>query len=217
MGSNLRVGATPTSPTMSVYRTPILNPDKNLQAYIIGVAISDGNLSNPNKGGAVRLRISCDKRYPRVLKRIVNALRRFLPKNRVGIIDRGTLVDVSIYSNHLEKLLGWKANKGPKFIQKIKIPEWIKNNKSYAINCLRGLLETDGSIYSDRGYKMVIFSTLNKQLAKDVFLLFHSLGYSPHLYKIKQKQNRYGIGCKYHVRLSKNVDSFIKIVGIDKS
>lgn len=113
---------------MFFYRTPILNPDKNLQAYIIGVAIGDGNLSNPNKG-AVRLRISCDKRYPRVLKRIVNALRQLLPKNRVGIIDRGTLVDVSVYSNHLEKILGWKANKGPKFLQKIRIPEWIKTEK----------------------------------------------------------------------------------------
>ena len=31
------------------------NPDRDLQAYVIGLAVGDGNLSNPN-GRAVRLR-----------------------------------------------------------------------------------------------------------------------------------------------------------------
>jgi len=193
-----------------------LNPDRNLQAYIIGVAIGDGNLTNPNSR-AIRLRISCDKNYPNLLKRIIESLKQLLPENRVGIIDKSTFVDISVYSNHLENLLGWKANKGPKFVQKVRVPDWIKKNKSYSKNCLKGLLETDGSVYLDRGYKMVIFSTINKGLANDVFFLFQLLGYEPHLYKIKQKKNRYGIACKYQVRLSKNVEEFIKLIRLDKS
>ena len=45
------------------FRKTILNKDKGLQAYVIGLALGDGNLSNPN-GKATRLRITCDKKYP---------------------------------------------------------------------------------------------------------------------------------------------------------
>jgi hypothetical protein len=45
-----------------------LNPDPELQAYVIGLAIGDGNLSNPN-GRAIRLRISCDTNYPHLLEK----------------------------------------------------------------------------------------------------------------------------------------------------
>ena len=46
-----------------------LHADPQLQAYVVGVAIGDGNLSNPN-GRAVRLRITCDKKYPALIARI---------------------------------------------------------------------------------------------------------------------------------------------------
>jgi hypothetical protein len=198
------------------FRNTKLNTNRNLQAYVIGIAIGDGNLSKPSPR-AVRLRITCDKKYPKLINRIAKSLKRLLPENRIQIVDRNTFVDVSIHSNHLESLLGWKANKGPKFIQKVRIPDWIKIDKSYIASCLRGLLETDGSVYLDRGYRMVIFSTINTELANDVLSLFQLIGYKPHIYKIKQQKNRYDIAYKYQIRLSKNVDRFIDLVGIDKS
>ena len=42
---------------------------KNNLAYIIGIALGDGNLSNPNKR-AVRLRITCDTGYPGLIENI---------------------------------------------------------------------------------------------------------------------------------------------------
>ena len=77
------VRLSPAAP-MSYYRTPPLNQDKNLQAYIIGLAIGDGNLSNPN-GRAVRLRITCDNKYPGLIDRIARSLQKLLPKNKVGL------------------------------------------------------------------------------------------------------------------------------------
>ena len=47
--------------------------DKNSLAYIIGVALGDGNLSNPN-GRAVRLRITCDIKYPKIISEIQKKL-----------------------------------------------------------------------------------------------------------------------------------------------
>jgi hypothetical protein len=43
-----------------------LNADPHLQTYVIGLAIGDGNLSNPN-GRAVRLRIACDTKFPALI------------------------------------------------------------------------------------------------------------------------------------------------------
>lgn len=48
------MGSSPTSGTMNIINTNT--------AYIIGVAIGDGNLSNSN-GRAVRLRVTCDNKY----------------------------------------------------------------------------------------------------------------------------------------------------------
>ncbi len=202
------------------YRSLLLNKDKNLQSYIIGLAIGDGNLSNPN-GRATRLRITCDKKYPLLLRRIISSLQELLPDNKVSVVDRKeNCADVSVFSNHLENLLGWQANKGSKFIQRVSIPNWIKQKKEYKINCLKWLIETDGSIYFDRGYKMIMFTTIITELAKNVYNSIISLGFKPHFYKIKRRKiNKYNFNQKivYHVRLSKNVSEFLNIVHIEKN
>src|SRR3989338_11058169 len=76
------VGSTPTSGTM----VKNLNSDKELQAYIIGLALGDGNLSNVRK--TTRLRISCDTQYPFLLNKIYNSLQLLLPSNKVNVIKK---------------------------------------------------------------------------------------------------------------------------------
>ena len=190
-----------------------------MQSYVIGLALGDGNLSNPN-GRATRLRITCDKKYPLLIKRIIKTLRSLLPQNKVSIVDKKeSCLDVSVYSNHLEKILGWKAKGGSKFYQNISIPSWVKENEKYKINCLRGLIETDGCIYTDRGYKMMIFTTIISKLANDFYDIAVSLGFKPHLYKIKRGTSLYKYNQKiiYHVRLSRNVDKFLNLVKPEKA
>ena len=137
-----------------------LNPDRRLQAYVIGLAIGDGNLSNPN-GRAVRLRITCDTKYPALITKISSSLKQLLPENKVSLIgSSGNYVNISVYSNYLEALLGWKASGGSKRRQCVGVPQWICEDSSLSVPCLRGLIETDGAIYNDRGYPMVMFSTV---------------------------------------------------------
>lgn len=202
------------------FRKTIINDDKTLQSYIIGLAIGDGNLSNPN-GRAACLRITCDKKYPLLTQKIFNSLKKLLPENKVNIVDRGDqgCVDVKISSNHLENLLGWKAKSGSKFLQKVSVPNWIKKDDKYKIDCLRGLVETDGSIYFDRGYKMIIFTTIIPKLAKDFYKMVNSLGFKSHFYKINQKPNKkykFNQQTTYHIRLSKDVDKFLDLVKPEK-
>jgi len=149
------------------------------------------------------------------MSHIISSLELLLPQNKVGMVKKkGNCTDVYVYSNHLEKFLGWKAKGGSKFYQKVSIPNWIKERREYKIDCLKGLVETDGAIYTDRGYKMVIFSTIISGLANEVHDIIKSLGFGPKLYSIKQKPND---KLKYQVRLSKNVQNFLDIVKPDKS
>src|SRR5258708_4597734 len=121
-------------------------------AYVIGVAIGDGNLSNPN-GRAVRLRITCDNKYPKLQTRILESLKELLPENKVSEYNRKkNCTDIYCYSNKLEDILGWKALSGPKYKQRVRVPSWIFNNPEWIKRCLRGLIETDGCVYVDRKY-----------------------------------------------------------------
>jgi DNA-binding transcriptional regulator WhiA len=188
-----------------------LNPDKFLQSYIIGVALGDGNLSNPN-GRAVRLRVTCDKKYPKLIVHIKSSLKALLPENKVGLVNKTGCIDISVYSNQLPELIGYPWNGGPKIVQDVGVPIWIKSNVQYYKECLRGLFQTDGCIYNDRGYVMVNFTSAGKRLADDVLLMMNKLEYHPHVQKIYQNK----IYVRYTVRLSKDVKGFIKEINLWK-
>lgn len=92
-------------------------------AYVIGVALGDGNLSCPNKR-AIRLRITCDLTYPILIKEITTALEQIFPDNKVSICNKkkGTYVDISVYSNSLQNFMPWQLGKGSKFVQQATSP-----------------------------------------------------------------------------------------------
>jgi len=189
-----------------------VNSDKSLIAYIVGVALGDGNLSNPN-GRATRLRITCDLKYPKLIEKIQKSVRTLFPDSKVSLVKaNGNYLNISCYSNHWEKILGWYSSKGSKLIQNVSIPSWIKKNKIYKINCLRGLIETDGSIYLDRGYKTVMFTSAIPNLSKDVYEIMLSLNFKPHFYTISN--NRYSIN---RIRIATHVEEFINLVKPEKT
>ena len=86
-----------------------VNSDKKLHAYIIGIALGDGNLSNPNSR-AVRLRVTCDKKYPKLYNFVKFSIKKLLPDNKVSIVNKKrNCLDISCYSNKWEKILGWNS------------------------------------------------------------------------------------------------------------
>ncbi len=180
-------------------------------SYIVGVALGDGNLSNHN-GRAVRLRITCDNKYPKIIEEIIKNLKIILPKNKVSLVNRKTCIDVSCYSNRLEYLLGWKALSGSKERQQVCVPDWICKNKIYTKECLRGLFQTDGSIYRDRKYVYVNFTSIIPTLIKSVDEMVNNIGFKPKTQKSKQPNNK----IKYVIRICKDSEKFIKIINLWK-
>ena len=120
---------------------------------------------------------------------------------------------MSVYSNKLNDIIQWSVGKGSKFSQQATVPVWIKMDKELSCHCLRGLIQTDGSIYKDRGYMMVNFTNNTLPLANDVKYMMEALGYTPRIYKAKQKS----IHPKYTVRLSKRVTDFIPQINLNKA
>lgn len=183
-------------------------------AYIIGVALGDGNLSNPS-GRATRLRITCDTKYPRLIERIGISLKILLPNNKVSIVpEKPTYLNISCYSNKLEAILGWKAREGSKYVQRAHVPSWIFTDINFIKHCLKGLIETDGSVFKDRIYTHINFTTIIPELASDVENVIKKLGYIHSTQHIKEKRPKRP---KYVIRICKRSHEFIKELDIDKS
>lgn len=81
------------------------------------------------------------------------------------------------------ELLGKSTIKpGDKIANSVTIPKWIKKNRRFLRCCLRGLIDTDGSIYRLKPHWpnliQISFKSNNKRLLRDVrsafiFLKFH--------------------------------------------
>jgi hypothetical protein len=134
------------------------------------------------------------------------------PQNRVGTVRRRGCVDVSVYSNQLTTLLGWHWDNGPKDVQNVRVPLWIKRDTRFSRECLRGLFQTDGSLYNDRGYSMLNFVNTGASLTNDVFSMMKDLGYAPCIQKLQQTNGK----VKNTIRLSKNVPQFVRDIGFWK-
>ncbi|PIR44733.1 MAG: hypothetical protein COV10_03175 [Candidatus Vogelbacteria bacterium CG10_big_fil_rev_8_21_14_0_10_51_16] len=109
---------------------------KKLHAYVVGLAIGDGNLSRVSR--AVKLRISCCTFYPKLIQRVAIALQELFPENKVSIARRQdrNCVDVICHSNKLENMMGWKVGLGPKYVQNVSVPEWILQDAELSKECL---------------------------------------------------------------------------------
>lgn len=184
-------------------------------AYLIGLALGDGNLSNPN-GRAVRLRITCDAKYPLIAQEIFATMIDLFPDNSVAIVrpfQHKTYFNISVYSNQLAKWMPWKVGRGTKEAQRARVPLWIRKNKQYFRHCARGLLQTDGSIYLDRGYRMVNFSNNVEELALDMMNMLTTLGFQPRLSQTKTPLGK----TKYTVRVARDSDALIRKLRVQKA
>lgn len=186
---------------------------KEKLAYLVGVALGDGNLSNPN-GRAIRLRISCFSGYPKIADEIMQAIRILLPQNKISIVKKqGRCFDISVYSNKLEEWMPWEVGKGSKIKQNAHVPDWILENPKFSKACLCGLIQTDGCIYVDRGYQMVNFTNNIEELWLDVRKMIENLGFKPNVLKILNDHGNF----KYTVRVSRDAKRFIRVLKLYKA
>jgi len=140
--------------------------DENL-AEFVGLMLGDGNIYSNKKRGVYQIKVTnnsvTDKEYIYNLFG-VNTYINF-EKNRKGVnIRAGSM-------NLIKFLYSIGLKPGNKIKNNLDIPNWIKTKNNLLIPCIRGLFDTDGTVYyqtRQRKNLVIGFKNSNKLLLKTV-------------------------------------------------
>lgn len=156
-------------------------------AELIGIVLGDGNIHYFKKGkkiGSYMLRIAGDKvkDYNYLTKYIYCLIKKLFDVEPKIEKRRNNELLVIVHSKKLvEFFISQGLKPGNKTKNKVGIPSWIFGKEKYLKACVRGLIDTDGCIYSLKpkypNYYQLSFKNYNIQLLKDVRTAFLKLGY----------------------------------------
>ncbi len=123
---------------------PLPNYSEDL-AEFIGIMLGDGGISKNDI--SITLGYSTDKEYVPYITRLIQSIF----KSKVGLYrpPNQDVIRIRFYGiNLIKNLLTLGLVQGNKIKQEnFSIPSWILGNDSYAKNCIRGLIDTDGCIF----------------------------------------------------------------------
>ncbi len=154
-------------------------------AEFVGIILGDGSIGKSQI--SITLHSEDDKEYSKFVVKLIKKLFNVY----VGICYRKDVKATSYNVSRTELIyfciekLGLK--KGNKIKQQVDIPDWIKENKLYSIACVRGLVDTDGCIFTHRykvngkfyNYKKLSFTSYSKPLRYSVFKIMKDNGLNP--------------------------------------
>jgi len=167
---------------------PIQKPSYSEKlAEFAGIILGDGGINQ--RQVVITLHRKDDKEYSKFIVSLIKKLFN-VP---VGTCDRkeslatNYIVSRSELVRFCTEKLGLK--KGNKVKQQVDIPNWIKQNKQYAIACVRGLVDTDGCVFNHRykvkarwySYKKLSFTSYSRPLRESVFNILKNNGLNPRL------------------------------------
>ena len=149
-------------------------------AYFVGIICGDGYVSQKN----FVIEIKDDR--PDFLKNVYSPLIERLFSKRPRVVrdsDGQNTFRCYFWSKEASKLLKEWGIVSPKSFT-VCAPLWIKNgNKIIKVNFLRGVMDTDGSIYEKKNRNITNYPTIalivrSKGLAEDVYNIFIELGFN---------------------------------------
>ncbi len=155
-------------------------------AEFIGIILGDGNIYINKEKGVYQIKVTThsitDREY---LIEFVKPLIENLFGLKASIsFDKGRNgINLRLASKKLIfylRSIGLKS--GDKINNRVVIPKWIIKNKNLTIACIRGLIDTDGTVFENkRGSKKVNigFKNNNFKLLKQVRNQLKKLGFHP--------------------------------------
>ena len=167
---------------------PIKKPRKSEDlAEFVGIVIGDGGITK--RQVIITLHDKDDKAYSQfvmsLIKRLFNVPIGTYHKRKDSVIN--FIISRSELVRFCVEKLGLK--KGNKIKQQVDIPDWIKQNKLYLIACMRGLVDTDGCVFTHcykvngkwYSYKKLSFTSFSEPLRQAVFNILKDVGLNPRL------------------------------------
>lgn len=139
---------------------------------LLAMYLGDGFISTGPR--TRRLRITLDRKYPRIIERTADLVARCFPENRVDIVGSkaGNWVNVSVYSSHLTCLFP-QHGPGRKHEREIRLEPWQAaqvERSPWAL--LRGLVMTDGCTFINRTGRYEYLSYDFSNYSEDIARLF---------------------------------------------
>ena len=125
---------------------PKLRYSKDL-AELCGILLGDGGITNAQV--TVSLNRYVDKPYSVFVDSLFNKIFAEHPYKMLG---KNVIVLVLSGVNLVEALEKLGLKRGNKITYQVDIPGWIMENPRYARACLRGLIDTDGCVFTHRHY-----------------------------------------------------------------
>lgn len=166
---------------------PELKINKDL-AELFGMILGDGHLQQRSKRTKERncstyyLEITLHNNEKKIIKRTEELLREITEIEPKKYDGEGNCIRVVIHSKDaVQKLIDLNLEPGNKKKNQVKVPKWIKEDKDFCRECIKGLIDTDGSIYQDKrentSYTRVQFSNHSENLLKDFKEMCIRLGF----------------------------------------
>ncbi|MDP2641709.1 MAG: LAGLIDADG family homing endonuclease [bacterium] len=187
------------------FHTPVFSEKL---AEFFGIMIGDGGMSK--RQICITLHHVDDLEYSKFVVKLIGELFKVIPSVYHSVND--SVNDIVISRSGLVELLhSLGLPIGHKIKQGLDIPTWIKEHQKYQIACLRGLVDTDGSIFTHKykvsgkiyRYKKICFSTVSDPLRKSVYKILKDLGFNP----------RVSHGVDIRLESLKDVKNYFALIG----
>jgi intein/homing endonuclease len=153
----------------------VLNKKSNNLAELVGILLGDGNLWE-RKGGYYYISIAGDSEKDKdYLLNYVNPLFESLFNKKLNVKVSNQKKGMYLYlgdKNILFTLKNFGLKSGNKKKNNVGIPLWIFEKEEYLKACIKGLMDTDGSLcpITGRDYPYIWFSSAIENLRLDYFL-----------------------------------------------
>lgn len=168
-----------------VLRKKVYDPGYSLElAEFIGIMLGDGGLTNYQLN--ITLNSQTDKEYLSYVKNLLEKLFHIQPFVMLRKNEKAARI-VASGINLVELLKKYGLKAGNKVRQSVDIPAWVLRKSEFAVACLRGLMDTDGSCYAyahnvnkKRYYNFALcFTNASGPLLKSVYAILDKDGYYP--------------------------------------
>jgi hypothetical protein len=164
-------------------------------AECIGILMGDGGISAYQV--TVTLHHVDDLEYAAFVSGLIERLFKVTP--RIYHVPRNSVNNITVSRKELVQYLHELGLPiGNKVKQQLDMPLWIREDRRFAIACLRGLVDTDGCIFThiyrvkgtNYSYKKLSFTSASKPLLRTVNTLLEELGFHPRIAKTDVRLDR---------------------------
>ncbi|MBI4225481.1 MAG: LAGLIDADG family homing endonuclease [Candidatus Sungbacteria bacterium] len=177
-------------------------------AEFIGIVLGDGGITQDQI--SITLHYIDDLEYSKFVVLLVKKLFEIDASNLRRPNEHVVVIRIS-RTNLVKFCVALGLKIGNKVKQQVDMPQWIKDNLKYQIACLRGLVDTDGSVFRHRyksngklySYKKIDFTNRSIPLLTSVSNILKILGI----------KHRIAGNYKIRIEAQKDVERFFKLIG----